>query len=172
MQYRISRNRFQNFINTSGIYGKTINRLSSVLATAFVSFPLHSDANINGLFNTFKNPFNDFTPLLFQRFQLQNQNYLNPRLFLNDSSRNQFCFVGGKIVMFNSLTSFIGIRPYMEVILNKPKDFETNVLTNFGFGMDFNIFSRLIFSLIAESNVSNRFRPKYYYKIGFLFNVI
>lgn len=161
---------YQNFITLGGIYGKLFNESSQLLFSGFLSFPLNTRADEYGLFNFVKNPFNNYLPVLFQRYELQKNNYLDPR---NNTSRNsnQNYFLGGKIIFFKSFSSFIGIRPFTEFIMNKPIGSNEQIISSTGAGIDYNIFSRLLFNLSAEANITNKYKPQYYYTVGFFLNV-
>ena len=162
----------QNFITLGGIYGKLLNENSQLLFSGFMSFPFNTRADIFGLFNFTKNPFNSYLPVLFQRYELQNNNYLDPRRYsLNYYSGNQNYLLGGKVIFFKSFSRFIGIRPYTEVIVNKQIGAKENIISSTGAGIDYNIFSRLLFNLSAEANITNKYKPQYYYTVGFFLNV-
>ena len=172
VQLHADDNPYQNFITLGGIYGKLFNESSQMLFSGFMSFPLNTSADAYGLFNFVKNPFNNYLPVLFQRYELQKNNYLDPRRTSSDySNNNQNYFLGGKIIFFKSFSSFIGIRPFTEFIMNKPIGSKEEIISSTGAGIDYNIFSRLLFNLFAEANITNKFKPQYFYSIGFFLNV-
>lgn len=172
VQIQANDNSDENFITLGGIYGKLFNETSQMLFSGFLSFPLNTKADVFGLFNFIKNPFNSYLPVLFQRYELQKNNYLDPRRYsLDYYSGNQNYLLGGKVIFFKSFSSFIGIRPYTEVIINKQKGEKENIISSTGAGIDYNIFSRLLLNLSAEANITNKYKPQYYYTVGFFLNV-
>lgn|GEM_PF-2813520 len=171
LQQQLNKNSIGNFLTLGGIAGKKFDNKTSILFSGFGSMTLNDSANINYLFSYFSNPFFDYTQIKFNQYQLQYTNYLYTRLFENDINSNQSFIYGLKTILFKNISSFAGIRPYIEYIGNIPKNGKINNLINIGIGGDYNIFSRLILSFLAETNISNKYKPKYYYSLGFSINI-
>ncbi len=172
-QYQMNSDIFNNFVIASGILGVPLSSRSNFLFSGFFSLPLNDHADAGGLFfNGFKTPFNNYIPVLAQKYKIENTDYLQSREYVSYHEQDMSYFAGGKAILFYKFDDFAGIRGYVSSVVGKPDTLSVTNASNIGAILDYNIFSHLTLNFQAEYQMTNRYKPFFYYNLGFLWNIL
>lgn len=171
-QEQLNNDIFQNFLTFSGIYGRPLSSKANFLVSGFFSLPLNEHADAQGLFyNGFKNPFDNFLPVIVERYKIDNTSYLRSKEYVVSFDKNLNYLTGAKALMFYKLNEFAGIRGYVSSVLSKPDSLSVANSSNIGAILDYNIFSHLTLNFQTEYNITSDYKPEFYYNLGFLWNI-
>jgi hypothetical protein len=171
-QYEINYTEFNNFVTFGGIYGLPLSTRSNLLFSGFFSLPLNNHADAIGLFyNGYKTPFNNYLPVLVQKYKLDNTDFIRSREYITHSNENMRYFTGAKAILFQKFNEFAGVRGYVSSVVSSSDTLSTSNASAIGAILDYNIFSHLTLNFQAEYEMTSRAKPFFYYNLGFLWNI-